>query len=94
MSLSISDKIKVDISGHTALVTIDNPAANTWDTESLPALKDLVEKLNADKNIYALVRTGAHSRPLPVFEPLQIRGVCPGRRLLLVDLAVSAHHGQ
>ena len=59
MSLSISDKIKVEISGHTALVTIDNPAANTWDEESLPALKDLVEQLNADRNIYALVLTGA-----------------------------------
>ncbi len=29
MSLSISDKLKVDIVGHVAKVTIDNPAANT-----------------------------------------------------------------
>ncbi|MFV8818094.1 enoyl-CoA hydratase [Haliea sp. E17] len=59
MSLSTSDKLKLEIRGHTALVTIDNPAANTWDTESLPALKDLVEKLNAEKSVYALVLTGA-----------------------------------
>jgi enoyl-CoA hydratase/carnithine racemase len=59
MSLSISEKLKVAIIGHTAQITIDNPGANTWDTESLPALQDLVEKLNADKNIYALVITGA-----------------------------------
>jgi enoyl-CoA hydratase/carnithine racemase len=59
MSLSTSEKLKVEIIGHTALVTIDNPAANTWDTESLPALKDLVSKLNADLDIYALVLTGA-----------------------------------
>lgn len=59
MSLSTSDKLKVEITGHTALVTIDNPAANTWDTESLPALKNLVEKLNADRSIFALVLTGA-----------------------------------
>jgi enoyl-CoA hydratase/carnithine racemase len=59
MSLSNSAKLKVEIRDHTALVTIDNPAANTWDAESLPALADLVEKLNADKNIYALVITGA-----------------------------------
>ena len=59
MSLSTSEKLKVEVQGHTALVTIDNPGANTWDTESLPALKALVEKLNADKNIYALVLTGA-----------------------------------
>ncbi len=59
MSLSISEKLKVEVHGHTAKITIDNPAANTWDTESLPALKDLVEKLNADREIYALVLTGA-----------------------------------
>jgi enoyl-CoA hydratase/carnithine racemase len=58
MSVSNSEKLKVEIVGHTAKVTIDNPGANTWDTESLPALKALVEKLNADKNIYALVITG------------------------------------
>lgn len=62
MSLSISDKLKVELRGHTALVTIDNPAANTWDTESLPALKDLVEKLNAEKSVYALVLTGAGAK--------------------------------
>ena len=59
MSMSTSEKLKVELRGHTALVTIDNPGANTWDTESLPALKALVEKLNDEKNIYALVLTGA-----------------------------------
>ena len=58
MSLSISEKLKVEIVGHTARITIDNPGANTWDDESLPALKDLVEKLNDDRNVYALVITG------------------------------------
>ena len=59
MSLSTSEKLQVDLRGHTAVITIDNPGANTWDTESLPALKDLVEKLNAERDIYALVITGA-----------------------------------
>ncbi|MDO8860390.1 enoyl-CoA hydratase [Haliea sp. E1-2-M8] len=59
MSLSTSDKLKVEVRGHTALVTIDNPAANTWDTESLPALRDLVNKLNQEDTIFALVLTGA-----------------------------------
>ncbi|QFU75173.1 enoyl-CoA hydratase [Halioglobus maricola] len=59
MSLSNTEKLKVEIVGHVAKITVDNPAANTWDTESLPGLADLVEKLNADKNIYALVITGA-----------------------------------
>ena len=59
MSLSTSEKLKVEIIGHTALITIDNPAANTFDTESLPAMQDLIEKLNADRTIFALVLTGA-----------------------------------
>ena len=59
MSLSISEKLKVELRGHTAVLTIDNPGANTWDVESLPALKDLVGKLNDDRSIYALVITGA-----------------------------------
>ena len=58
MSLSNTEKLKVETVGHVARITVDNPAANTWDTESLPGLADLVEKLNADKNIYALVITG------------------------------------
>jgi enoyl-CoA hydratase/carnithine racemase len=59
MSLSNSEKLLVEVVGHTAKITIDNPGANTWDTESLPALRDLVAKLNDEKGIYALVITGA-----------------------------------
>jgi enoyl-CoA hydratase/carnithine racemase len=59
MSLSNSEKLVVEVVGHTAKITIDNPGANTWDTESLPALRDLVGKLNDEKEIYALVITGA-----------------------------------
>jgi len=56
---SPSDKIKLSIDGHVATVVIDNPAANTWDTESLPALQAVVEALNEDPEVYALVLTGA-----------------------------------
>ena len=59
MSLSTSEKLKLEIIGHTALVTIDNPAANTWDTGSLPALRELVDTLNDKREIWALVLTGA-----------------------------------
>ncbi|MEZ5502150.1 MAG: enoyl-CoA hydratase [Halioglobus sp.] len=59
MTVSTSPKLKVELHGHTALVTIDNPGANTWDAESLPALKDLVTKLDTERRIYALVLTGA-----------------------------------
>lgn len=56
---SPTEKLKVEIIEHTALVTIDNPGANTWDAESLTGLKTLVANLNADRNIYSLVITGA-----------------------------------
>lgn len=59
MSISPSEKIRVEIDGNVATVTIDNPAANTWDGESLPALKAVVEALNANDQVYALVLTGA-----------------------------------
>lgn len=59
MSISPSEKLKVEIRGSVALLTMDNPAANTWDVESLPALRDVVDELNDDRSVYALVITGA-----------------------------------
>jgi enoyl-CoA hydratase/carnithine racemase len=50
--------IEHKIDGHTCLITINNPPANTWTPESLRALKNLTEQLNQDKNIYAAVMTG------------------------------------
>ncbi|WP_308446440.1 enoyl-CoA hydratase [Chitinimonas sp. BJYL2] len=44
--------------GHTALITMQNPPANTWTEESLPALQAMVEQLNADPEVYAIVLTG------------------------------------
>ena len=51
--------IRHEIRGHTAFITNENPPANTWTPESLQALEDLVAKLNADRNVYAAVLTGA-----------------------------------
>jgi enoyl-CoA hydratase/carnithine racemase len=59
VNYSTTAKLKVSIVDHTALITIDNPSANTWDAESLLGLKNLVSKLNDDRNIYSLVITGA-----------------------------------
>ncbi|MFP6805755.1 MAG: enoyl-CoA hydratase [Pseudomonadales bacterium] len=58
----MSDKLLVEIKGNTALITINNPAANTWDEESLTALRVLILDLNANKDIYALVITGQGER--------------------------------
>lgn len=51
-------KLRLEKIEHTALITIANPPANTWDEESLPALAALVAQLNQDDDIYALVLTG------------------------------------
>ena len=56
---SSTEKLVVSRHGSTALVEINNPPANTWDTQSLPALRELVEKLEADRDVYALVLTGS-----------------------------------
>lgn len=53
-----TDKLLLEIIDHTALITINNPPANTWDDESLSALKSLVQKLNKEDSIYSLVITG------------------------------------
>ncbi|MCJ8168611.1 enoyl-CoA hydratase [Atopomonas sediminilitoris] len=54
----LTHKLMLEKCGHTALITINNPAANTWDRDSLIGLKMIVEHLNRDDDIYALVITG------------------------------------
>jgi enoyl-CoA hydratase/carnithine racemase len=51
-------QLKLEKRGHTALITISNPPANTWTRETLTQLRDAVRSLAEDKNIYALVITG------------------------------------
>lgn len=58
MIKSPTEKLKFTQDGHTALITIDNPAANVWDADSLAGLKDLVEQLNQADDVYALIITG------------------------------------
>ena len=58
MSAYTSDFLTVEVIEHTAVVTFNNPPAHTWTQQSLSDLRDLVLKLNDDRNIYALVLTG------------------------------------
>lgn len=51
--------LTVEKIGHTALVTLANPPANTWTPESLASLVCLVQDLDADRHIRALVITGS-----------------------------------
>ena len=54
----MSSLLKIETVGHIVQITMNNPPANTWTLESLSELKDAVERLNQDKDIYALVLTG------------------------------------
>ncbi len=51
----MTDKLIVEKQGHIAVVTMNNPPANTWTEESLKGLVQVVEELNADKQIFSLV---------------------------------------
>ncbi|MEO3879615.1 enoyl-CoA hydratase [Rheinheimera fenheensis] len=51
-------QLKLEKRGHTALITMSNPPANTWTADTLTQLREAVKSLDADKNIYALVITG------------------------------------
>lgn len=55
---SPTDKLTVEERGHTVLLTINNPPANTWDAENLEGLATIVEACNREMNVYALVITG------------------------------------
>jgi len=54
----MSELIQLEKRDHTAILTINNPPANTWTLASLNALEEAIEALNADRNIFALVVTG------------------------------------
>ncbi len=54
----MTDALMLEKRGNIAVLTMNNPPANTWTAESLKGLKKLVEELNQDKQIYSLVITG------------------------------------
>lgn len=54
----MSDLLKLEKRGHIAIMTINNPPANTWTKASLSALVEIVDDLNSDRDIFALVVTG------------------------------------
>ena len=58
MTSSPSELLLVERREHTVLLTIANPPANTWNGDSLSALKSVVGQCEADRDVYALVITG------------------------------------
>lgn len=51
----MSDLLLLEKRGHTAVITMNNPPANTWTPESLRQLQDIVAELNDDPDNYALI---------------------------------------
>jgi enoyl-CoA hydratase/carnithine racemase len=50
--------IDCKIDGHVALITLNNPPANTFTAEGLVEVKDLIRDLNHNLEVYAAVVTG------------------------------------
>ena len=50
--------IECKIDGHVALITLNNPSANTFTAEGLLQLTALVGELNRNLDVYAAVVTG------------------------------------
>jgi enoyl-CoA hydratase/carnithine racemase len=59
---SKTKKLGLELRGHTAVVTIDNPAANTWDEENLAGLEAIVDDASRARDVYAIVITGAGAK--------------------------------
>ena len=57
-----SGQLILEKRGHTAILTFNNPPANTWTPESLRELKAIVETLNADSDNYALILTSTSEK--------------------------------
>ncbi|MGF1764291.1 enoyl-CoA hydratase [Aliivibrio kagoshimensis] len=58
MSQSEQSAIQSTIDGHVAVITMNNPPANTWTQSSLNQLQQLIDTLNQNRDVYALVITG------------------------------------
>jgi enoyl-CoA hydratase/carnithine racemase len=50
--------LRVERDGHIAVITLTNPPANTWTLAGLAALRQLIEDLDTDRGVYALIITG------------------------------------
>ena len=59
---SPTKKLALEQRGHTLVITIDNPTANTWDQENLSGLKAIVDEATRARDVYSIVLTGAGSK--------------------------------
>ncbi|UXI04022.1 enoyl-CoA hydratase [Photobacterium sp. TY1-4] len=79
------DLLSVEIHEHTAVLTMNNPPANTWTAQSLEVLKHTVERLNDNKAVYALVLTGQGEKFFSAGADLNL--FASGDKAVAVDMA-------
>ena len=51
----MTDALILEKRGSIAIITLNNPPANTWTTESLRQLDEIVQSLNTDRDIVSLI---------------------------------------
>ncbi|MEY4581639.1 MAG: 3-hydroxybutyryl-CoA dehydratase Crt, partial [Pseudomonadota bacterium] len=54
--------IDLQLQGHTAIISLNRPPANTFSIEGLRAFRDTVLRLDADRSLRALVITGTGTK--------------------------------
>ncbi|WP_428477982.1 enoyl-CoA hydratase [Photobacterium japonica] len=77
--------VQLRIEGHIAILTMNNPPANTWTLASLRQLRDTVESLNQNKQVYALILTGGGDKFFSAGADLKL--FASGDKAMAVDMA-------
>ncbi|AIW21519.1 enoyl-CoA hydratase [Vibrio coralliilyticus] len=85
MNHSEGSTIQHTIRNHVAVVTMNNPPANTWTAQSLAQLKQLVLDLNENKDVYALVITGQGEKFFSAGADLKL--FADGNKSVAVDMS-------
>lgn len=87
MISSPTSKLRVDQQGNCLLITIDNPAANTWDEDSLGGLEAIVGQCEADDEVYSIVITGAGEKFFSAGADLKL--FAAGDKTVAADMSAS-----
>lgn len=80
-----ANAIQSTINNHVAVLTMNNPPANTWTAKSLEQLKQLIDSLNGNKEVYALVITGQGDKFFSAGADLNV--FAGGDKTVAVDMA-------
>ena len=78
--------IECKIDGHVAVITLNNPSANTFTAEGLLELTALVGDLNRNLEVYAAVVTGQGDKFFSAGADLKTFAAC--------DLRIAEEHAQ